>query len=91
MTAVRLIVALAVATVFAALAIAAVVPDRAQAHRHPCHRANTCPSDHATYRWRGRACGRLGRWLCVHRFADERNRTFRIRVRYGGRTYFCKR
>jgi hypothetical protein len=91
MTAIRLVLVLAISTAFATLAFAAVMPEQAQAHRHPCHRAHTCPSDHATYRWRGRAGGRLGRWLCVHRFADERNRTFRIRVRYDGRIYYCKR
>jgi len=92
MTALRLsLMALAAAALFAALAFAAVVPDQAEAHRSRCHQAHTCPSDHATYRWYGRAGGRLGRWLCVHRTADERNRTFRIRVVYGGRVYFCKR
>jgi hypothetical protein len=91
MTAIRLTLTFATAALFAALAFAAAAPNQAQAHRHPCHRAHTCPSDHATYRWYGRAGGRLGRWLCVHRFADERNRTFRIRVRYGGRVYYCKR
>jgi hypothetical protein len=83
--------ALAVATVFAALAMAAIAPTQAQAHRSWCHSRHTCPSDHATYRWYGRAGGRLGRWLCVSRTADERNSTFRIRVLYGGRVYYCKR
>jgi hypothetical protein len=91
MSGVRLLLGLAVATVFAVLAVAAVAPNQAQAHRHPCHRAHTCPSDHATYRWFGRAGGRLGRWLCVHRTADERNRTFKIRVVYRLRVYYCKR
>jgi opacity protein-like surface antigen len=91
MTAVRLVLVLAVATVFAALAVAAVAPDQAQAHRSRCHQAHTCPSDHATYRWRGRIGGVTALWLCVHRFADERNRTFNRRVRYAGRVYFCKR
>ena len=53
MTAVRLALALAISTAFAALAFAAVTPDQAQAHRSRCHQAHTCPSDHATYRWRG--------------------------------------
>jgi hypothetical protein len=44
-----------------------------------------------TYRWYGRAGGRWGRWLCVSRTADERNSTFKIRVLYGGRVYYCKR
>jgi hypothetical protein len=55
----------------------------ASAHRSRCHQRHTCPSDHATYRWRG--------LLCVHRTAEERNATFRKRVVYGGRVYFCKR
>ena len=91
MTALLLSLALAAVALFAAFAFAAVAPNQAQAHRSRCNQAHTGPSDHATYRWYGRAGGRLGRWLCVHRTADERKRTFRIRVRYGGRVYFCKR
>jgi hypothetical protein len=68
-------------TVAACALLFAVAP--ASAHRSRCHQRHTCPSDHATYRWRG--------LLCVHRTADERNRTFRKRVVYGGRVYFCKR
>jgi hypothetical protein len=80
------------AAIAAALAFAgSAVVDSARAHRARCHQAHTCPSDHATYRWYGRAGGRLGRWLCVHRTAEERNATFKIRVVYGGRTYYCKR
>jgi hypothetical protein len=63
----------------------------ADAHRSRCHQAHTCPSDHATYRWLGRIGGVRARWLCVHRLADERNRTFNRRVVYDGRTYYCKR
>ena len=81
----------AVIAATAALAFGAVGTDQAQAHRSRCHQAHTCPSDHATYRWYGRAGGRLGRWLCVHRLADERNATFKIRVVYASRVYFCKR
>jgi hypothetical protein len=77
MSAVRLSLIFAVAALFAWLAFATVAPDQAQAHRSRCHQAHTCPSDHATYRWYGRAGGRLGRWLCVHRTAEERNRTFK--------------
>lgn len=62
--------------------------DPASAHRSGCHRWHTCPSDHATYRWRSPSGRRL---LCVAPYADERNTTFRIRVVYGGRTYWCKR
>jgi hypothetical protein len=64
--------------------------EQAQAHRHGCHRAHTCPSDHSTYRWRGRIGGVTARWLCVHRSSPKRKRTFNRRVRYGGRIYFCK-
>jgi len=81
----------AVVATSTALVFGAVATDQAQAHRARCHQAHTCPSDHATYRWYGRAGGRLGRWLCVHWSADERNATFKIRVVYGGRTYYCKR
>jgi len=63
----------------------------ASAHRSGCHAAHSCPSDHATYRWYGRAGGRLGRWLCVKPTSPKRNSTFRIRVRYAGLTYYCKR
>jgi hypothetical protein len=54
----------------------------ASAHRSGCHRWHTCPSDHATYRWRG--------LLCVAPYASERNSTFRKRVVYDGRVYYCK-
>jgi hypothetical protein len=65
------------------LFIAALGADTASAHRSGCHRWHTCPSDHATYRWRG--------WLCVAPYADERNATFRRRITYLGRTYWCRR
>jgi hypothetical protein len=70
---------------FAVLAVAAltVAAAPAEAHRARCHQAHTCPSDHATYRWRG--------LLCVAPYSDKRNRTFRRKVVYGGRTYWCKR
>ena len=60
----------------------------ASAHRHGCHRWHTCPSDHATYRWRSPSGRSL---LCVAPYSDKRNSTFRLRVVYGGRTYWCKR
>jgi hypothetical protein len=60
-----------------------VSADSANAHRHGCHRHHTCPSDHATYRWRG--------LLCVAPYSDKRNSTFKRRVVYAGRTYWCKR
>lgn len=69
-----------------AAASASIVPGRAAAapmHLNGCHRWHSCPSDHATYRWRG--------LRCVKPSADERTSTFRMRVRYGGLTYYCKR
>lgn len=75
------LVALVAVVVFCGLA--AVRVDGANAHRHGCHGAHTCPSDHATYRWRG--------MLCVKPTSDKRNATFRKRVVYAGLTYYCKR
>ena len=54
----------------------------ASAHQSGCHSAHSCPSDRATYRWRGH--------LCV----SARNRSsyssrFDTRRRYGGLTYYC--
>lgn len=66
----------------AAPELAAAQP-MAPTHRDGCHRWHSCPSDHATYRWRG--------LLCVAPYSDKRNSTFRQRVRYDGRTYYCKR
>jgi hypothetical protein len=82
------IAALLLASITTALGVAAMTSP-ASAHRSRCHQAHTCPSDHATYRWRSPSTGI--RWLCVKPTADERNSTFRKRVVYGGRTYFCKR
>jgi hypothetical protein len=48
-----------------------------------CHRWHSCPSDHATYRWRG--------LLCVAPYSDKRSASFKRRVRYEGRMYYCKR
>jgi hypothetical protein len=57
----------------------------ASAHRSWCHSKHDCPSDHATYRWGSK------RLLCVKPTSDKRNASFRIRVKYGGLTYWCKR
>jgi hypothetical protein len=71
-------------TVVTALAVAGgISADSANAHRSRCHQAHTCPSDHATYRWRG--------LLCVAPYSDKRNSTFKRRVVHAGRTYWCKR
>jgi hypothetical protein len=91
MNAQRLLIVTFVSVVLlAGLAFAAGAP-RAQAHSHPCHRAHTCPSDHATYRWLGRIGGVRARWLCVKRSSSKYNSTFRRRVVYAGRVYWCKR
>jgi hypothetical protein len=44
---------LAALVLFGGLALSAA-SDHPQAHRHGCHRNHTCPSGHATYRWRRR-------------------------------------
>jgi hypothetical protein len=67
----------------AALGGAATSPETASAHRSWCHSKHACPSDHATYRWRG--------LLCVAPYSDKRNSSFKRRATYGGRTYYCKR
>jgi hypothetical protein len=80
----RLLLALALGAVFAFAAFTfGYTAGPANAHRSGCHRWHSCPSDHATYRWRG--------LLCVAPYADERTSTFRRRVVYLGRTYYCKR
>ncbi len=72
------------AFVLAAAAAAALAPPAAgSAHRSGCHSHHVCPSDHATYRWRG--------LLCVKPSASENDGSYRIRVRYQGLPYRCKR
>jgi hypothetical protein len=69
-----------------ALALTGLAVGSAQgglSHRSGCHTNHTCPSDHATYKWRGL-------W-CVSPTADERNARFKMRVTFQGRTYFCHR
>ncbi len=74
----RIAAAVAAASVTPALTIPAVAP----AHRSGCHGHHSCPSDHATYKWRGK--------LCVKPSSDKRTSAFRHKVRYGGLTYYCK-
>ena len=76
---------LALSLVLGLMAVAAMfaTTDNASAHRSWCHSKHTCPSDHATYRWQG--------MLCVAPYSDKRNSSFKRRVRYDGRTYYCKR
>lgn len=66
----------------AALAAAAVIPSPASAHRSGCHGAHSCPSGHATYKWRGK--------LCVKPSSDARTKAFKHKVRSQGLTYYCK-
>ena len=75
-----IVVSAALAGGFGAIAV-----DSASAHRSWCHSRHDCPSDHATYRWGPK------RLLCVKPTSDKRNASFRIRVRYNGLTYYCKR
>jgi hypothetical protein len=70
------------AAVVAAVVMPVLVPAAAPAHRSGCHGAHSCPSDHATYRWRGK--------LCVKPSADERTSAFNKKMRYAGLTYYCK-
>ncbi len=65
------------------LSAATLVPaGTASAHRNGCHPHYTCPSDHATYRWRGK--------LCVKPSSPKNGGTFRKKVRYAGLPYLCK-
>jgi hypothetical protein len=63
-------------------AIVSVPAAAAPAHQSGCHRHHVCPSDHATYKWKGK--------LCVKPSADERTGAFKHKVRYAGLTYYCK-
>ncbi|HEY0343166.1 MAG TPA: hypothetical protein VGC59_00865 [Solirubrobacteraceae bacterium] len=72
----------AAAVAAAAITPALIVPAVASAHRSGCHGHHSCPSDHATYTWRGK--------LCVKPTAEERTSAFRQKVRYDGLTYYCK-
>ena len=76
-----------VASVFATLVLAGAAlfgaSPEASAHRESCHRARTCPADHANYRWRG--------LLCVSATARERTPAFRLLYVYATYVYYCKR
>lgn len=79
-----LVAAMATAALVAAALSFGLAADPASAHRSGCHRWHTCPSDLATYRWRG--------LLCVsQRHRAEFGPSFRRRVVYAGLTYYCKR
>ena len=73
---------LAAAIAVAAIAPTLMIPAAAPAHRSGCHGHHTCPSDHATYTWRGK--------LCVKPSADERDSSFKKKVTYAGLKYYCK-
>ncbi len=78
------IASIAAALILALVALVAVgTGSAANSHRDGCHVKHTCPSDHATYRWRG--------LLCVKPTSDERTSAFKRGVVYGGKTYFCRR
>lgn len=75
---------LRLAAVVAAAAItpALIVPAAAPAHRSGCHSKHVCPSDHATYKWKGK--------LCVKPSSDKRTSAFKKKVKYAGLAYYCK-
>lgn len=73
---------LAAAVAAAAITPALIVPAIAPAHRSGCHGAHSCPSDHATYKWRGK--------LCVKPSSNQRTSAFSKKVRAAGLTYYCK-
>ena len=54
----------------------------ASAHRSPCHARHTCPSDNHTYAWHGLIC-------TSHK--AKRLKSDKIKIHYGGRTYWCHR
>jgi len=71
------------AVVCLTIAVLAFAPSEAAAHKDPCHRARTCPADHAQYRWHG--------LLCVSPNARERNSSFRLMYVHATYVYYCKR
>ena len=73
---------LAAAIAAAALSPALIAPAAVSAHRSGCHSHHSCPSDHATYKWRGK--------LCVKPTSDKRTNAFNKKVRHAGLTYYCK-
>jgi hypothetical protein len=82
---VRVVTRLVGATLAAALMLATLsiaMSDVAFGHLSGCHRWHSCPSDHATYRWRG--------LLCVSPASGESTSGYPIRVVYAGRVYYCK-
>ena len=78
-----LVLAVVLSAALAYSAGAALAPSTASAHKNGCHISKTCPSDHATYRWRG--------FLCVSPSSPKRNTSFHESVRWGPYLYYCKR
>lgn len=84
-TMLRIVIAIAIVGLLGVAAGTATTASAGVQHRSGCHVEHSCPSDHATYRWGPR------RLLCVKPTSDERTAKFKIRVRYGGLTYWCKK
>lgn len=80
--AVAAVAATAAAAATAAMTPALIVPSVAPAHRSGCHGAHSCPSDRATYRWRGMLCKSP---------KNGGNRSYGRRVVYQGLTYYCRK
>ena len=66
----------------AVLAVPVASAPGASAHRSPCHARRTCPSDNHSYTWRELSC-------TSHK--AKRLKSDKIKIRYGGRTYWCHR
>jgi hypothetical protein len=81
MAAMRVVTAMTVTAM--AAAVAASSAGATSVHSNKCHVQHTCPSDHASYRWKG--------LLCVKPNASERTGAFKRRVTYAGRVYYCKK
>ena len=73
---------IAVAGLAALLVAAGAGAPAASAHRSGCHGHHVCPSDHATYKWKGKTC--------VKPSSNQRTTAFKKKVRYAGLTYYCK-
>ena len=65
----------------ALVAAMALVAVPSEAHRSRCHQQHSCPSDHATYKWRG--------LYCVKPDSDKRESHHSQKVRHAGKTYYC--
>jgi len=68
--------------IIGAMIAAGAAAPAATAHRSGCHGKHSCPSDHATYKWKGK--------LCVKPSSDKRTSAFKKKVRYAGLSYYCK-